>query len=683
MVQDGAKAMAPMGALGDRWRQNAQRDLVRFAKRSSGGARIELYYVDTIVRCKSGLASTCGRKPLILLHELLWWLQTISVARFDRIMGSKEACAEFWWEVSRTNPTWFKDHPLRHEILKSPGSWIPAYLFGDDARVGKYKAILVCHAYSAVGTEGKTCYKKLPAFVRNSVNSLGNMTDAPLWQANAWSWRCLATNTFPTHCNLNKKKLTGWRGRMAGKPILSDGRRGLALVGVIGDWMWAADTCALQQNYRKKRGPICHRCGATVEGECNYSDFRDGARHFCIERFHADYMSAPTTAHAPITETPGFHIQSVFPELMHGGPLGYCLTASGSCLKELCDEAVFAHRVATGTWLEKLSVQLSAASADFKAWCKLNKVDCSHPRFTPRGIELTTKNNIPSLRAKAWNSLCITRWLAAVAEREAERWSSNSYFADRAATMWGLANFFEVCKRSPRWMTERQLAELKVCRDATLLAFRRLSEIALEEGSSLWPIRPKMHCFDECHHMAQKSGENPTALWTFQDEDNMRVLTLVAASCHGGTLEASSLEKWLMNFFPARGGDSSNGNPKQKRARLKQNKQMQQLYCYYIASAAITPTTTTATATTTTTATTTITSINIITTTTTATTTTTTATTNNITATTTATTSICSSTSTTTTTSTGTGTSTSTITSNSISTTTTITISTTTTTVRK
>ena len=171
---------------------------------------------------------------------------------------------------------------------------------------------------------------------------------------------------------------------MAGKPILSDGRRGLALVGVIGDWMWAADTCALQQNYRKKRGPICHRCGATVEGECNYSDFRDGARHFCIERFHADYMSAPTTAHAPITETPGFHIQSVFPELMHGGPLGYCLTASGSCLKELCDEAVFAHRVATGTWLEKLYVQLSAASADFKAWCKLNKVDCSHPRFTPQ-----------------------------------------------------------------------------------------------------------------------------------------------------------------------------------------------------------------------------------------------------------------------------------------------------------
>ena len=98
-------------------------------------------------------------------------------------------------------------------------------------------------------------------------------------------------------------------------------------------------------------------------------------------------------------------------------------------------------------------------------------------------------------------------------------------------------------------MLEDDLASLKVARDTALCLFRKLSAMAADEGTQLYPCRPKMHVFDECHHIAQESGLNPAADWTFQDEDNMRIMILIAQSCHGSTLEPNSLEKWCVQFF--------------------------------------------------------------------------------------------------------------------------------------
>ena len=129
----------------------------------------------------------------------------------------------------------------------------------------------------------------------------------------------------------------------AGKPIPGDHHVGLA--GVTGDWMWEAEAFHLAENYKcGPEQPICHRCGAMNGcGHHAYWNIADDAPMWEVERSHATYMASEAARLSAASKLPGFHIQALWPELMHGGPLGFCLTVSGSVLKELGDEACCCH----------------------------------------------------------------------------------------------------------------------------------------------------------------------------------------------------------------------------------------------------------------------------------------------------------------------------------------------------
>ena len=151
-------------------KDNAQRDLVRYSKKCSG-ARVQLYWVKCVVRNQDGLASVCRRKPILPIHELLGWLDRFDHDRFSRIMGTPEQCSEFWWEQMRANQTWFRQHPCHSSIVRNPEKWIPIKLFGDEGRVGKYKAILAVHLYNLLRSTCNNEFLKLQVFEIKSLNS--------------------------------------------------------------------------------------------------------------------------------------------------------------------------------------------------------------------------------------------------------------------------------------------------------------------------------------------------------------------------------------------------------------------------------------------------------------------------------------------------------------------------------
>jgi hypothetical protein len=556
---DGAHGLERMSACTG---GHAQRDLVRYSKRCSG-VRLQLWHVGTVRRRHGDSASTSVLKPVLLPHELLSWLFRYDVNKFYRIMGTPEDAFVFWWEVRRTSPTWFAEHEFRDAIKADPYNWFPLKLFGDEIRIGKLRAMLVVHMFSAVGRERKTEYAKLPCFLNTLMDNIDSVTDAPMWQAVCWSWRCLAMNKFPS-TGPNDEALTGWRKAMAGKPLLGDHH--VALAGVVGDWMWTAECFHLAQNYKNGPGlPICHRCGAMngpcpsdIAGAHSYWNHAHGAPFWSVERSHAAYLASPAALLSPASRLPGFHIQSLWPELMHGGPLGFCLTVSGSVLKEICDEAFFSPRPARGTWFEKLQCQLSAGFGQFKHWQIAQNRVCSQLKFTYRRLSLSRMNNIPSLKAKAYNSIIVCEWLVDCTRAVAQRWPDNSYFRDRASLCWALSEVFNVLRRADHWMSEQHLQELQFARDTCMRMFTKLSAMASESDLPVYPLRPKMHVFDEACRIAQVTGENPASCWTFQDEDNMRVMCDIATSCHGQTVETSSLEKWVMNFFASEDDDPAN-----------------------------------------------------------------------------------------------------------------------------
>ena len=183
---------------------------------------------------------------MLLIHELPGWPYRFDLKRFHHIMGDALAASHYWWEVRRHDPTWFRDHPHRTAILADPDKWLPAKMFGDDAKVGKCRAILVAHVFSAIGKERRTAFCKLPTIVRNSIDTIKDLTDGPLWDAVVWSWECLARNEFPHTRHDSAELLTGWRKKLAGKNILGDYH--VAFVGLTGDWGWTTDVCHLDQS---------------------------------------------------------------------------------------------------------------------------------------------------------------------------------------------------------------------------------------------------------------------------------------------------------------------------------------------------------------------------------------------------------------------------------------------------
>jgi hypothetical protein len=164
---------------------------------------------------------------------------------------------------------------------------------------------------------------------------------------------------------------------------------------------------------------------------------------------------------------------------------------------------------------------------------------------------------MPTLKAKAYNSTVVMEWFEFESRRVSLAWLGHSYFRDRAAMVWGLAEFYRILRRSSKWLSDDELRDLKYARDTVLHVFHRFSAMALEDGVALYPVRPKLHAFDECARRAQVTRMSPAWTWTFQDEDNMDVLIKIAVSCHGSTLEATTLRTWCMQFFNDQRSDSS------------------------------------------------------------------------------------------------------------------------------
>jgi hypothetical protein len=99
----------------------------------------------TVARKVSGLANEIRSKPIILPHELIGALYKADKQRFHCIFETPDAARDSPWDVRKHNPTWWREHPFHDSILDVSKHWFPGEVFGDDARVGKRRAILVVH----------------------------------------------------------------------------------------------------------------------------------------------------------------------------------------------------------------------------------------------------------------------------------------------------------------------------------------------------------------------------------------------------------------------------------------------------------------------------------------------------------------------------------------------------------
>ena len=190
-------------------KRNLQRDLLRFSRRFMK-VSLKCYWCKAIVRNQHGLASVLTWKPILLPHELLGAIYLFDGDLLDSTLGDVNAASTYWWEVIRSSPPWFKEHKRYADIKRNPKAWRPLKLFGDDARLGKTRSILVVHMFSPCASRKATSMSELPIFIRNGVDIIPGVTDRDLWECLHWSFRILESNVYPKH-GFYGEPLTGFR----------------------------------------------------------------------------------------------------------------------------------------------------------------------------------------------------------------------------------------------------------------------------------------------------------------------------------------------------------------------------------------------------------------------------------------------------------------------------------------
>lgn len=98
------------------------------------------------------------------------------------------------------------------------------------------------------------------------------------------------------------------------------------------------------------------------------------------------------------------------------------------------------------------------------------------------------------------------------------------------------------------WLTQRQLRDLRVARDAFFFSSWKLARLGAEVGTRYYKRLPKHHMIDHCGRSCQATSWNPGSYWTFSDEDNMGFMSTIFHSYHGSSLNNTGLERWIVQF---------------------------------------------------------------------------------------------------------------------------------------
>jgi hypothetical protein len=96
---------------------------------------------------------------------------------------------------------------------------------------------------------------------------------------------------------------------------------------LLGDWQYLVKALHLEHKWDTQK--MCHLCFAEKSGELNYSNFCRDAPHRNMIRSTTDYLASDAAARSPLCRLPGWHLDCCVIDVMHAGPLGVCLFASG------------------------------------------------------------------------------------------------------------------------------------------------------------------------------------------------------------------------------------------------------------------------------------------------------------------------------------------------------------------
>ena len=230
-------------------------------------------------------------------------------------------------------------------------------------------------------------------------------------------------------------------------------------------------------------------------------------------RSNDEYMASDAAARSPLTQIMGFHLDSVYPELMHAAPLGVCAELIGSVIKELCSEGRWPSG-GGGAWQDKLQCQLTFAYDDFCRWAKRAAQKHTEKRFTVAKLSLKTLRSWPTFKSKAHNALVVQEWLGHVVQ---EACDGAMYKELRATVVWAFVEFFQTIRSSTtQFLSDNDVSKIAMLETSLFKCYNQLSQLAADNNLPLYKMIPKHHCLFHIVRDCIKSHRNPAHLWSFR-----------------------------------------------------------------------------------------------------------------------------------------------------------------------
>ncbi len=485
--------------------------------------------------------------------------------------GGASNLRDWWAAAAGTAGDWFAQHPV---IQQSPWHMrVPLGIHGDDAGMAGAEKVLVL-SWGSVAIDLGTLDSRLVFCMIRDSECRPQATLQTVYQVLSWSFQALAAGVWPASDHAGRPFSAAYhptRAARAGRALHPGGVRG-AWVELRGDWKFLRECLRLTRWYG--RNELCHLCMAHKRAPAYlYTDFGRHAHHRATRVTHVVWLAAAIAAAmvSPLLAIPGFHIWRAFFDIMHTlepraphrAPRAFHVSSRSPCMHTRTTHAPHACTARThvpgsrhipargslrlvraryggGFWLgATLAARLEAATREYRAWCRTNRIASVAKRLNPSWVALPFPQ-ISQTHAKAAALRSMVYWMREICIRAVV----DGHSALRAGMFEAFVQADLVMRAHGRHMPADAREAVAVHFEAALHAYHALATECLQRGVPLYRLIPKLHALT--HLAYDGDGTNPRSVQCYADEDLVGRMKRLYGSCHGATAPRASLQRYAL-----------------------------------------------------------------------------------------------------------------------------------------
>ena len=220
---------------------------------------------------------------------------------------------------------------------------------------------------------------------------------------------------------------------------------------------------------------------------------------------------------------------------MHCVCLGVCLWVISPVLLWLCEIGQYGG----GT----ISRQLRVAFAAWETWLHEHQLESSQRMFTPRRLGMG-KGDYLENDAKAWNARMLINWLDDEVRKAPGPVSFQGWLTIRLIAV--MNESFHLSEGAGRFFTPGDASSYQSCVEEGLALYKQLARLAYNRRVLHFPLRPKLHEWQELGAQVARDRANPRFYHCFADEDYLRVVLRAARACPRHSMAGATLRRWVL-----------------------------------------------------------------------------------------------------------------------------------------